>query len=47
VLRTKVLRAEEAVFSVNPMEFVPEEKARAPRGPRKGAPRRPAGARSE
>jgi small subunit ribosomal protein S6 len=47
VLRTKVLRAEDAVFSVNPIEFVPEEKARAPRGPRKGAPRRPAGARSE
>ena len=45
VLRTKVLRAEDAVFSVNPIEFVPEEKApRAPRGGRPGG-RRPASAR--
>lgn len=41
VLRTKVLRAEEAVFTIVPMEFVPEEKApRAPRGGRPGG-RRP------
>jgi small subunit ribosomal protein S6 len=45
VLRTKVLRLEEAVFSINPIEFVPEEKARAPRGPRSGG-KRPAGNRS-
>lgn len=48
VLRTKVLRQEDAVFSINPIEFVPEEKARAPRGPRKGgAPRRPAAAKAD
>lgn len=45
VLRTKVLRLEEAVFSINPIEFVPEEKTRAPRGPRPGG-KRPAGNRS-
>ena len=45
VLRTKVLRLEDAVFSINPIEFVPEEKARAPRGPRSGG-KRPAGNRS-
>ena len=49
VLRTKVLRLEDAVFSINPVEFVPEEKSRAPRGgrpPRAGA-KRPAGAKAE
>jgi small subunit ribosomal protein S6 len=46
VLRTKVLRLEDAVFSINPIEFVPEEKApRAPRGPRSGG-KRPQGSRS-
>lgn len=46
VLRTKVLRAEEAVFTVVPMEFVPEEKApRAPRGGRPGG-RRPSSAKA-
>lgn len=45
VLRTKVLRLEDAVFSINPIEFVPEEKVRAPRGPRAGG-KRPAGNRS-
>jgi small subunit ribosomal protein S6 len=48
VLRTKVLRQDEAVFSINPIEFVPEEKQRAPRGPRKGgAPRRPSAAKAD
>jgi small subunit ribosomal protein S6 len=49
-LRTKVLRLEDAVFSINPMEFVPEEKpARAGRGgPRGGARgKRPAGAKAD
>jgi small subunit ribosomal protein S6 len=49
VLRTKVLRLEDAVFSINPVEFVPEEKSRAPRGgrpPRAGG-KRPAGAKAE
>jgi small subunit ribosomal protein S6 len=32
VLRTKVLKLEDAVFSINPIEFVPD--ARAPRAPR-------------
>ena len=46
VLRTKVLRLEDAVFSINPIEFVPDEKpARAPRGPRAGG-KRPQGSRS-
>jgi small subunit ribosomal protein S6 len=46
VLRTKVLRLEDAVFSINPIEFVPEDKpARAPRGPRSGG-KRPQGSRS-
>jgi small subunit ribosomal protein S6 len=42
VLRTKVQRLEDAVFSINPIEYVPEEK-RPPR-PRTG--KRPAGNRS-
>jgi small subunit ribosomal protein S6 len=48
VLRTKVPRLEDAVFSINPVEFVPEEKARAPRGgrPSRGA-KRPAGAKAD
>ena len=48
VLRTKVLRLEDAVFSINPVEFVPEEKARAPRGgrPSRGG-KRPAGAKAD
>jgi small subunit ribosomal protein S6 len=46
VLRTKVLRLEDAVFSINPIEFVPDDKpARAPRGGRPGG-KRPAGAKS-
>ena len=46
VLRTKVLRLEDAVFSINPIEFVPDDKpARAPRGARPGG-KRPAGAKS-
>jgi small subunit ribosomal protein S6 len=45
VLRTKVLRIEDAVFSINPIEFVPDEKpARGPRGGRGG--KRPAGAKA-
>ena len=40
VLRTKVLRLEDAIFSINPIEFVPEEKA-----PRAGRSGRPGGAR--
>ena len=52
ILRTKVLRLEEAIFSINPIEFVPEEKPpRAGRGgPRGGGARggkRPAGAKAE
>lgn len=39
VLRTKVLKLEDAVFSINPIEFVPD--ARAPRAPRPGG-KRPA-----
>ena len=43
VLRTKVLRIEDAVFSINPIMYVPEEKApRAPRGGRPGG-KRPSG----
>ena len=46
VLRTKVLRLEDAVFSINPIEFVPDDKpARAPRGARPGG-KRPAGAKA-
>jgi small subunit ribosomal protein S6 len=46
VLRTKVLRLEDAIFSINPIEFVPEDKpARAPRGGRPGG-KRPSGPRS-
>lgn len=46
VLRTKVLRLEDAVFSINPIEFVPDDKpARAPRGGRPGG-KRPAGAKA-
>lgn len=41
VLRTKVLRLEDAIFSINPIIFVPEEKA-----PRAGRGGRPGGARS-
>ncbi len=39
VLRTKVLRLEDAVFSINPVEFTPD--TRAPRPPRPGG-KRPA-----
>ena len=47
VLRTKVLRIEDAVFSINPIEFVPEEKEKRPPrgGPRSGG-KRPSGPRS-
>lgn len=37
VLRTKVLRLEDAVFSINPVEFTPD--TRAPRAPRPGGKR--------
>lgn len=38
VMRTKVLRAEEAVFSINPIEFTPEKsKKPAPKRSRAGA----------
>ena len=51
VLRTKVLRLEDAVFSINPIEFVPEEKApRASRGGRPGGARggkRPSGPKAD
>ena len=51
VLRTKVLRLEDAVFSINPIEFVPEEKAPRPaRGGRPGGARggkRPSGPRAD
>ena len=51
VLRTKVLRLEDAVFSINPIEFVPEEKApRAGRGGRPGGARggkRPSGPKAD
>ena len=51
VLRTKVLRLEDAVFSINPIEFVPEEKsARPARGGRPGGARggkRPQGAKAD
>lgn len=36
VLRTKVLRKEDAVFSINPIEFVPDVSSRPARGPRGG-----------
>jgi small subunit ribosomal protein S6 len=39
VLRTKVLRLEDAVFSINPVEFTPD--ARPPRAPRSSG-KRPA-----
>lgn len=51
VLRTKVLRLEDAVFSINPIEFVPEEKAPRPsRGGRPGGARggkRPSGPKAD
>ncbi len=44
ILRTKVLRLEDAIFSINPIEFVPEEKPpRAGRGGPRG--KRPSGPR--
>jgi len=53
ILRTKLLRLEEAIFSINPIEFGPEEKPpRAGRGgPRGGGSRgggkRPTGAKAD
>ena len=45
IMRTKVLRLEEAIFSINPIEFVPEEKPpRAGRGGPRGG-KRPSGPR--
>lgn len=47
ILRTKVLRKEEAVFSINPIEFTPDTSsrpARAPRGAKSGS-KRPAKAK--
>jgi len=44
ILRTKVMRLEDAVFSINPIEFVPEQRSeRGPRSPRGG--KRPARAK--
>jgi small subunit ribosomal protein S6 len=46
ILRTKVMRLEDAVFSINPIEFVPEQRSeRGPRGPRGG--KRPARAKAD
>ena len=46
ILRTKVMRLEDAVFSINQIEFVPEQRSeRGPRSPRGG--KRPARAKAD